>query len=72
MSFADLFFESAEPTTVSISEYKRLQAELEYYKNRVRQLEQRPYLEQVGTGPQGKVLWGTPAHGTEAVRDGQR
>ncbi len=66
-----MFTEEVETVTIPRTEYEELKAQVEYYRNKVRQYEHRPYLVQRGKGPDGEVTWGTPANGTEAFNDGQ-
>lgn len=64
------FTREVESVTIPLAEYEELQAKVRYYQNKVRQLEQRPFLEEKGRNPQGEITWGTPANGMSTV-DGE-
>lgn len=58
-----------EVVTISVAEYEELKAQVEYFRNKVRQLEHRSYLVPRGKTASGEVTWGTPANGMDTLDD---
>lgn len=67
--FLNLFTQEVETVTIPRTEYEELKAKIEYYANRVRQLEHRPFLVERGKTPDGEITWGTPANGMDTLPD---